>query len=204
MTAGSTATHKCYVDNVLQWNASTVMNAATLGGFEFAGLGTGPTVTIDDIFWFDASSPSPTPADMPLGGRMITTLRPSGDDTVQFTRSAGSDNYALVDETVANSDTDYVQDNVSGHQDLYNFTDISFAPVSISAVNLAAVSMNPGGGVQNHKLRCKSSATTSDSASIMTPLSYQGTRFILNQDPATSTAWTQSGLNAAKFGITIP
>jgi hypothetical protein len=60
------------------------------------------------------------------GDVRIEPLLLNGDDAVQWTRSAGGDNYALVDE-VPPSDADYVYSETDGHKDLYTLADFDTA-----------------------------------------------------------------------------
>lgn len=157
------------------------------------------TLTIGAMFSFDSSLVS----SMPLGAKHIVVLRPTSDDSVQFSRSAGADNYALVSDSVADDDSTYVEDGTSGHADEYGYDNLPFVPSSILAVQQISRVKNPDVGSISFKQRCHSGATTSDGTSTAAPSNYQNFRRIYDQDPNTSSPWTATNLDAAKFGVTV-
>ncbi len=210
ITAGTGAlTHKCYVDGIVQWNGSFTISGGGGGSnidhVNFTSV-TGITITVDDVIIFDTTSAvSPQPSDIPLGPQQITTTRPASDTaTVQFTGlSSGSTHFNLVNEVAPDGDTSYVQDNTSGHKDLYNYGALGFTPAKIWAVNLKSLLKNPGPGSINFMNTITSNGTASDGASTSTPSSYQVQNTVYNQDPHTSAAWTQTNLDAATPGIKV-
>ncbi len=196
---------KCYVDGVQQWNTTTTMAGASTDILRFSfQANTTKALTWSYPIVLSNASPSPQVSDIPIGQLQISTLRPNGDSSVQFSRSTGSTNYTLINEVVPDGDTSYVQDNVSGHVDLYNFDDLSYSPQVISSVQLSTRIKNPGAGTINFKTRCSSQGTTSDTASTASTAAYVTYRQILDQDPKTSAAWGITNLNAALFGPVIP
>lgn len=200
------ATQKCFVDNITQWNTSLTPNpseAATLDHFAFISL-TSRTITIDDVVAIDnVNALSPQPSDMPLGARIITITRPSADSSTQFTRDSGTSNFSRVDESTPDSDTSYVQDNTSGHTDLYSYGGLGYTPATINGVMVKSVVKNPGAGTISCKNTCTSNGTSSDGSSTITPASYQVVASAYDQDPHTSAAWTPTNLAAATFGIKV-
>lgn len=200
-----TGTQRCDVDGVSQWNGSfaTGIGAAlTMNQFNLATYAQG-TIVYDDIIVYDSTvAQAPQNSSYPLGPRLITTLRPNGDDTVQFARSAGANNYALVNEQSADDDTTYVQDATSGDQDLYTYGDLGYTPSTVTAVQLISRIKNPNPGTANFKNRCKSVSTVSDGASTIIPSNYYNYRTAYNLDPATAAAWLPAAVDAAKFGLT--
>jgi len=201
--AQNNGVYKCWVDGIVQWNTGISWSTAgTRTSLALYRVPTG-TITIDDIFVVNDTSPSPTATDMPIGQRVISTLYPNADSAVQFTRSAGSDNYALVDDVGADGDTTYVEDGTSGHADEYDFTNMGFSPVTISGVQIVGRMKNSGAGTISTKLRAHSGATTSDGSSISLSSNYRNYRRCLTQNPDGSVAWTQTTVDAAKFGLTV-
>ena len=77
----------------------------------------------DDVYVLDTDTTSPqggtSPNSARLGDIVIEAFVPTSDDTNDFTRSSGSNNYELVDETPADDDTTYVESNTVGHEDRY-------------------------------------------------------------------------------------
>jgi len=89
---------KLSTDGVLESAAalwSGVGNAYTLQLVSMTGLTTyfGPMIVWDNV------GSALNASHYPLGPRDIATIRPDGDGTVQFSRSGGSTNFSLVDET---------------------------------------------------------------------------------------------------------
>lgn len=200
--------NKCYVDSIQQWNGSFQLVSGanlnpTITTFNFTGF-TSCTMTVDDAFVYDSETAvSPQATDTPLGPRIINTLRPASDNSVQFAPDSGTTNFSRVNEVSGDGDTSYVQDNNSGHADLYGYDSLSYTPTAITAVQLVSRVENPGSGSISYKNRCKSGSTTSDGTSTVAPSNYANSRTSYNQDPNTSAAWIRANLDTALFGITV-
>lgn len=200
--------YQCYVDGVLDINyagATASTTNPTLNKLMFSNKTTGgPTFTIDDVVIWDNSGSGLVGASFPIGPQKIVTLAPNGDTADKdFNRSTGSDNYALVDETVPNGDTDYVEAAVVGYRDLYDFGSLSETPAAVAAVAVTASVKNPEGGSINTKLVASSAGDVALSAAKAPSLTYMVVQHAFTVDPDTSTAWTESGINAAKFGLDV-
>jgi hypothetical protein len=155
----------------------------------------------DDLYFMDSSGSVNNDT---IGPCRIQCLVPTADSgTQQFTTSTGSSHYALVDENPSNSDTDYIEDTVSGHSDLFDVTDPDFT--TIKGLQINAVVRETDASPFDINLTCKSGSTTSAGSNI----AIGGTTFstktrILESDPDTSSAWSNSGLASAKFGVAVP
>jgi len=57
--------------------------------------------------------------------KVVGIFPASDSDTAQWTTSAGSDHWALVDENPDNDDTDYVTSSTQGQTDLYHYQSVS-------------------------------------------------------------------------------
>jgi hypothetical protein len=201
LSSGATLYYQLHVDGTQEYSSFGGSTSATFDHFKFLSCA-GVTINLDDLIFYDGDGSSFTDSAYPLGAREVTTLRPTSDSTVQFTRSTGADNYALVDEV--NGDiTDYVEDSVSGHTDLYGYSNLGFTPSAINAVMLNNYLQNPSAGTINYKSVCKSSATQTDGASTVAPSSAIVKQDPYYVDPATAAAWTGSGVDAALFGIKV-
>ncbi len=201
--ANSSQTQKLYVDNALV--ISGAMNFGSGNAFDkFGFVANGAFNGLDDVVIYDDNGNFPTSANYPIGPQIITTLRPNADSAVQFARSAGSTNFSLVNETVADSDTSYVEDATSGDQDLYDFDDLGYNPVSISGVMLNGYVKSAGPAVTNYEFIGKSGITQRNGTSTQVPINYTNKQMEFGVDPATSSLWTPTNLNAAKFGIKVP
>jgi hypothetical protein len=194
------ATCKFYVDSTLEISSSGSMSSSTIDRFDFVSILNRTLTIVWPMFWDSTSAVQPTNASMPLGPRQISVIRPTSDDVVQFGRSSGADNYALLSETVNDGDATYVESGVSGDQDLYNYEDLGFTPTSITCCNAVVAVENPNPGTINFKQICKSGGTQTDGASVIAPPNYRLLGQPFGVDPATAAAWTGAGIDAAKFG----
>jgi hypothetical protein len=197
---------KVYVDGVLEINSTTSPSTGTtyIDKVIFAAPnGTWTGFTIDDVMLWDDSGNTPNVASFPLGNQIIKTVRPVSDGTCTFgTVSSGSTHYAMVDE-VNGDTTDYVEDNVSGHQDLYSFGSIG-SPATIVGAVLNGYMHNPGAGVISGKLISKSGTTQLDGSAIALSVAPKIYQQEFGVDPNTSAAWTAANLNSAHFGVKVP
>ena len=202
---GTGAVHKLWIDNAYQ-NELTVDIPASYGNIDHIQISTLGTVIsiIDDLIVYNNTAPAPILSATPLGSREITTLRPSGDAAVQFMRSSGSVNSALVADVAADEDATYVEDGVSGHQDLYNFVDLAIAPQNITAVvvNSRVKNGGPVGSVSFSEI-CKSGTNQAEASAVAAPANYKTFQHSFSVDPQTSLPWTITGFNAATFGIKV-
>jgi hypothetical protein len=193
-----------YVDNLAQGTNSQA-GTGFVAYFGLQAIGGSVVNTFDDIVVYDNTAGFPTNGNTPLNARQIITTRPTSDGTCTFsTLSAGTSHFSLVNETVPDGDTTYVQDGTSGDQDLLNMGALGSTPTAITCVMENLYVENPTGGAISVNAVCHSGATTSLGTAVVVPLVYQTLQFPFPTDPNTSAAWTASGLNAAQFGYKVP
>lgn len=137
------------------------------------------------------------------GDTRVDYLRPNGaGDTTQFTPSAGA-NWETVDD-VTWSSADYVESDVVGNRDLYQFTNLPHNPLNVFGVLQTAAAEKMDAGVRGLVPVAKSGPTVSVGTSV--PLLLGSVVRVcrpLDVDPNTSTAWTPAGVNAAQFGYDV-
>jgi len=139
-----------------------------------------------------------------IGSGGIVSLTPNGDTADKnFGRSAGSDNFALVDEIPSDNDTTYVEDGIVAERDLYDFTNQTGK--SVSAVQLIIDAKSVSGSAGKLTPNLKSGATLNSGATV-----YPGSGAyqqilgaIHNVDPNTGQPWTLAALNALQAGMTV-
>jgi hypothetical protein len=134
----------------------------------------------------------------------IEPYYPDEDGTTSdWTPSAGSDHYALVDET-SESTANYVSSGTITDLDLFKFTDIT-ATDTIHAVKLETyIGLSEVAGVRDARIQAVSGVTTSNGATFgVVDQTEQVESRILETDPNTSSLWLQAGLNAAEFGVEV-
>jgi len=135
-----------------------------------------------------------------LGDCRIDSLMPNADGTYQqWSPTPGGTHYTTVDETAPNS-TDYVESSTIGNRDTYGFQDMTTNGV-IYGVQTSIAALKNDAGSRSIKSVVKSSATVANGATqaLNTTQNYYSDVFAT--DPNTSTAWTQSGVNNAEFGV---
>ncbi len=159
---------------------------------------------LDDIYICDTDG---TTNNDFLGQVVIEGIFPGADgEASDWAPASGTDNYAMVDDTPTDDDTSYVENNIQGDEDLYdygNLSTITTEPILGLQVN-TDVRMNEFPGDFDLYQPVKSGSTTSDGqpANIATD-NYEVATRILETDPDTSSAWTVSGVNGTQFGIKV-
>lgn len=147
------------------------------------------------------------------GDERIMGLLPNGNgDASQLTGSDGNqvDNYALVDELIANGETDYVEGSVVNYRDLYSLEACGLSGVTIKQVQIVVWARDTvgAGGQISLPLKTESVEHTSPQSEMETlfPLatSYApvwGDQYFVN--PTTGLAWTVEQLDALQIGAKV-
>jgi hypothetical protein len=137
------------------------------------------------------------------GDCRIRIFMPDSDgNSVDFTRSGGSNDYECVDESPSNDDTDYIVSDTLNHKSIFGITTGALGTVKAIQVN-------------NH-CRIDEAGTRKITPIIRSnSTDYQGTETeditadylfeseIFETDPDDSNPWTQTKLEAAEFGLEI-
>lgn len=142
-----------------------------------------------------------------LGMTTIKTLWPDGDDTVNWTTTANSANhYENVNRLRRDGSTDYVEESGSGVLDLFTFDDLSANMDTIRGVAvLAAAEYDTTNAGLQLVLSSNGSTSNSGNVAITTDVLFHCTPMhIVEQDPDTGNAWTNSAINALKAGFRTP
>lgn len=150
----------------------------------------------DDIYVTDGSSR--------LGEMRVDILYPDSDDGANnWTPSSGSSGYAMIDEVVANGDTDYVQGPSVGFIDFYGLQDLAGTPANILAVAPMSSSRKTDAGAREicHKIR--SNGNVEDAANIVLTSTYAYYQDIFELDPDGNVPWTYSAVNALEIGLEV-
>ena len=143
-----------------------------------------------------------------LGDVRIDALLPSGNgNSSAFTGSDGNstDNYALVDESAPNSDTDYVESSNVSDVDTYAFPDLSHSPVSIAAVQICATAKKSDAGARSLACVTRSNSTDTAGATQSLSTSYACMLEVVESDVTAGSPldWQTANLNAAQFGVKV-
>lgn len=201
-----------YIEVVLTRNSSTgavdvyldgtrviTQSGVNTGGSAIDAINLAPdgafstTRIFDDMYIYSTASR--------VGERRIDVLRPSADTAQKdWSRSTGSTNFSLVDDTTFNDDTDYVSSATVGNKDLYDCADLSFSPASIDAVQVTYRGRKDDATTREIRANLKSSSTTANGTTHGMTTSYQTFFDIYETDPNTSAAWASSAVNALQVG----
>lgn len=180
-------------------SANSWVNSIRLGVDNNANASASTTI-YDDLYVADTSGSANNDF---LGDSRVDTLYPSADGTyTAFTPSTGTSHYACVDETLLDA-TDYVSASTSGNKDSYAFTDLSNSTVIYGVqVNNACYKDDAGARTVANLVRSGSTDAQSSASGLATSSPVYKVS-VHETDPATSAAWTESGVNAAEFGTVV-
>lgn len=207
VVCGASGSYEVRVGGVNVLSDSGVNTKAGTHNYHDSVVLNGSSVTIgswavDDLYILDGSGSSRTDF---LGNTRVTTIRPESPagSSSQFTPSAG-DNYACVDEAIANDDTDYVEDSTAGHKDLYNYPSPGVGG-TIYGVQVNTDCRETDATSYSIETLCLSDVTESaDTAQAISTTSYVTRRRILAQDPHGPAEWSNTSIGAAQFGVKLP
>ncbi len=156
------------------------------------------TVDYDDLYLLDGSGSVNNDF---LGDVRVDAVYPNAaGNSSQFTRSAGSDQWAGIDETAPNADTDYNETATATNRDTLNFPNAPVAGATIFGIQASASVKKTDAGGAGLKLVTRISGTDYDGTEVGLGTAYTYVRQIWDVKPSDSTAWTDSAFNAAEFG----
>jgi hypothetical protein len=187
-----TGTCQVYLDGVQIVNVINVNTGSTaVQNLFYQGVAQ-PLFYIDDIFFSDVVTR--------VGECRVETLRPNGDSSVTWTPNSGSNNYSRVNETLVDGDTSYVSTASTGVRDLYTLGALSSTPANIYAVNVVFFGEKTDATTRQMYGSIRSNTTDSDGPLFNLAANYSRFDRVVANDPATSAAWTASGVNNLKIG----
>ena len=136
-----------------------------------------------------------------IGRTKIQAIVPTGaGTTTQYDPSTGS-NYACVDE-LPYSDTDYISTNTPDEIDTYATGNMTGDVGSVKCVQLQARTKYEGSSaVTKLDLAVRSGGTNYFSADKTLTTSYTTESNLWETNPNTSTAWTETTVNAMEIGV---
>jgi hypothetical protein len=142
-----------------------------------------------------------------LGDSQVGIIYPDGNGNYsQFVGSDGNstDNYLLVDEAQHDSDATYVEQSGIGNRDSYTFQDLEGVIETIHGLSVCTASTKDV-GQRTGKVFCRQLGVDYDGGEFgpASSGSYTVSEHIFETDPSTSSAWTETGVNAAEFGIKV-
>lgn len=175
-------------------------NGGTNSTIDFVRFGTnsGYDCDIDDVYILDGTGTSLNDF---LGDSKVVSSVPTADSTpLQWTPSTGTDHYALVDETPANT-TDYVSNAVDGEIDMVTVATFADSGHTVHAAQLTSNAAKDDAGARSFRHRVDSDTFVSTGTDKGLSTSFQTWWDLFATDPDGGGAWTIAQLNAAKFGV---
>lgn len=138
-----------------------------------------------------------------LGDVRVDCYLPTSDGAnTGLTPSTGTSHFALVDEATPNT-TDYNSGDTVGLKDTYGMADMTHTPVTIFGVQTMVAALKDDGGSRSIKTLARSGGTDYQGSELVLAAGVNYARTVREVDPATSAAWTKTGLNAAEFGAEV-
>lgn len=178
-------------------NAGTSTNADAV---RLSCTGASSSNAFDDFYVFNAlTSVNNTYA----GDSRVQTLVPSAaGNTTQFTPNGSANNWDNVNE-LPYSATDYNASSTTGQKDTYTMANLLTSTTTVKCVQTSMIAHKSDAGTGTLKTVIRSGGTdfADSSAALGVTPSWFGT--IRETDPATSAAWTVSGVNAAEAGAEV-
>ena len=183
------------VDDIIDIDFTGDTKPGADADFDRLGLGTvfGANGYFDDVVLDDSGW---------VGITEIVGLKPSGaGNSTQWSPSAGS-NYQCVDEVPYN-DADYVSETVAAQKDLFAIEDLASTPDAIKCVTVTGRVVKDGSPTPaNVRLVTRTESTDYNGDDEAVPLN--NPKFINKMweiNPNTTSAWTESDINALEIGI---
>lgn len=171
---------------------------------EYASIVTGPGAYAKfGHYYFGVGS---SKADR-LGQIKCQILVPDTDTADEdWTLSAGSDSYALVDDFPPDDDTTYLESNTNGDMTGLGVSSLEAYTASVLAVRPIGFITSTDATDHTVRLNVKSGSTVENDANAVIPATgsyayYQGD--LIELDPDTAAAWTISGVNAAEVQVEL-
>lgn len=138
-------------------------------------------------------------AEWPGNTRIQAIVPTAAGNSTEWTPDTGS-NWDRVDEAPP-SDTDYNYCNQANLVDLFTFSDLQGQVDTVKCVQVQARALRNGDPLPTKlQLGVRSGGSNYFSSSQDVPTSAKGLAALWETDPATSQAWTVSGVNNAEFG----
>lgn len=122
--------------------------------------------------------------------------------TWRLTAIAPLANFNFIDELAQDGDNTYLSSATVNNQERYDFA--ATTATKVIAVNVKSFMRKDDAGTRTVRVVAKSGATTVDNgADLPLTTGYTQVTALFEVDPNTTTAWTQTTLNAAEFGVKV-
>lgn len=138
-----------------------------------------------------------------VGEGRIVALPVTADDTVEFTPSTGSSNYATVDEIPVNP-ADYNFSAVVGDKDLFAVGDLSFSPQKIYGVQVSYIAQKDEAGLRIIRNRLVSNGVEENGTNFVLALNtFNWKRDFWPLNPDGNIEWVKPAVDGIKIGYEV-
>jgi hypothetical protein len=163
--------------------------------------GRGSDNAIDDLYICDGTGSTNNNY---LGDVRVDTVRPIGaGNYAELSRQGSASNWDNVDDTIIDSDSSYNFSNTVGQRDTLDCGNLPSITGSIFGVQLNIAARKDDAGSRTLRSLTRVSSTDYEGASQNVGTDYRVYRQILEQNPNTAAAWTESQINTAEFGYKV-
>lgn len=174
--------------------------SATWNSVDYGGAPTGHTLTISDLYMNDGSGAANNDV---WGDTRVDEHKPDADGGVEdWTRSAGLDSFALLDEAAPNDDTDYIESTTAGNRTVCSVENFKATGGAIKATALVWSMKKTDAGASTVAGCIRRGGVNYDGAAKAPSNGVYG--FFgecRDTDPSTSAAWTEANFNAGEYGV---
>jgi hypothetical protein len=178
-----------------------IVDGMLVGLFMGTSFRNGGGIAIDDMYLVDSNGSAPL--NTFLGDVYVRTFLPTGaGTTTQWTPSAGS-NYQNVDDNPSDEDTTYNSESTVSDMDTYAMGNMTVGSSAIHGVRVSAMVRKEGAGPRTIRTVLRSGSTNYEGSSFTLFDSYKYANTLYSQDPDTSAAFTDAGIDALEAGIKV-
>ncbi len=154
----------------------------------------------DDLYVCDATGTSNNTF---LGDIQVQTLLPTGAGaSTQFTPTGAASNWQTV-SNVPYSTADYNSASTVGFLDLYTLSTLSAGTGTVMGIQTNMIANKTGAGTANIKAALRSGGTVYFDPTLAMSTTAAWSGVIRQIDPATSAAWTVTGVNSLQAGAEV-
>lgn len=187
--------------------SSVNTNPVGSGTANVVALGTYGNMPNDQTIYFDdhyACDGQGSVNNTFLGDVRVQALLPTSDGAnTAWATSSGSTHYNLVNEVPPDGDTSYVTSSTVGQVDEYGMTPIAVSSGTVAGVQVLIYARKNDAGTRTIAPVVREGGTDYVGTSQALSTSYVYLSQIYEADPATSAAWTISGINGDQFGVKV-
>lgn len=177
---------------ITQNGATTTVNNITLFGNQMA---------YDDFYTGTSDDTTSALTDMP-GDLRVVDLKPTGAGaSTDFSpQPSGTPNWQIVAQALSSNESAWVHSNVPGEIDLYELAGLPSDPLDIFAVAPYVRARKDEAGTRTARVVARSNGVNYEGPIVGLTEGYRFYSQIHTTDPATSAAWTETGVDALQAG----